>query len=166
VAGDQEDRNLEVVKLRMAFLQDITTLSGAAILIVLALAEGAKTTRQAILLTSTVTFFLAAALIAVNGVVFLLLLLRHPQRVVERDRATGGSSITLFAGGVFSAGMVSVASYAAGGSTQRMIADNKDDILLVGSVLLALVFFLIALRIILPWTLRRFDDYDPDDPLN
>jgi len=37
VADDQEQRNLEIVKLRLAFLQHITTLSGAATLIILAI---------------------------------------------------------------------------------------------------------------------------------
>jgi hypothetical protein len=43
MADDQEERSFEVVKLRIAFLQHITTLSGAAILIVLALIQRAET---------------------------------------------------------------------------------------------------------------------------
>jgi hypothetical protein len=162
-AVDQEERTFEVVKLRIAFLQHITTLSGAAILIVLALAERAETTRQALLLTSTVTFFLAAALIAVNGVVFLLMQLMHMERVVGRGRATAGSFTTFLTGGVFSAAMISVVFYAAGG-TRRMVANNIENVYLLGGALLALVFVLIALRINMRWILSRYYDYDPDDP--
>jgi hypothetical protein len=63
---DREDRLLEVVKLRIAFMQHITTLSGAAIVIIVALAERAEPPKQAILLMSSIIYFLAAALIAVT----------------------------------------------------------------------------------------------------
>jgi hypothetical protein len=47
MADDHEERSFEVVKLRIAFLQHITTLSGAAILIVLALIQRAETPKGA-----------------------------------------------------------------------------------------------------------------------
>ena len=42
-ANEQEQRNFELVKLRIAFLQHIATLSGAAIVIILALVERGET---------------------------------------------------------------------------------------------------------------------------
>jgi hypothetical protein len=55
MADDQEKMNFEIVKLRIAFLQHITTLSGAAILIIFALIQRAETGRSTYQLASIVS---------------------------------------------------------------------------------------------------------------
>jgi len=122
-AIDQDERIFEVVKLRIAFLQHITTLSGAAIVIILALAERAEPPKQAVLLMSSIIYFLAAALIVVFGVLGLLLRLMQKEQGVGSGRGTTGTYTTLLAGMVFSVGMLNVASYATGGT--RSLLEQK-----------------------------------------
>lgn len=71
-AVEKEDRTFEVVKLRIAFLQHITTLSGAAILIVLALNQRANTAGIAKELVTIVPFFVQATLVSLVGVMYLI----------------------------------------------------------------------------------------------
>ena len=157
-AAEQADRHFEVVKLRIAFLQHLTTLSGAAILIVLALAERAETTGQVILLLSTLTSFFVAALISITGVVFLLMLLTNTERVLGSNRATAGTFATYFAGLTFLVGMAAVAAFSAAGGTRRMIEDDIDLVYLVGALLLAFVVALIVQGIILLRLMRWIND--------
>jgi hypothetical protein len=111
LADDQEQRNLEVVKLRIAFLQHITTLSGAAIVIILALIERPETTREMLLQqASTLAFFVLAALISVQGVMYLT---THAEPAF-RLRGTTGRLTTALAGATFSAAIVSTAASAFG----------------------------------------------------
>jgi hypothetical protein len=160
---DREDRLLEVVKLRIAFMQHITTLSGAAIVIIVALAERAEPPKQAILLMSSIIYFLAAALIAVTGVVGLLLRLMQKEQGVGSGRGTTGTYTTLLAGIVFSVGMLNVASYVTGG-TRSLLEQKAENIQLFGSALAALIILIISTRFILPWAPRRFYGINLDEP--
>jgi hypothetical protein len=143
-AVEKEDRTFEVVKLRIAFLQHITTLSGAAIVIVLALIERADTAGQAYLLAISGGMFLAAAVISLYSIMSLI----WQTERVGRGRASAGRFATALANGAFAAGIISVAFFAAGGSTQSYVSITSK----VGGVLLALVWVLILLR----WWLRRY----------
>jgi hypothetical protein len=68
MADDQEERSFEVVKLRIAFLQHITTLSGAAILIVLALIQRAETPKGAYELAIAVPWFVVIPYRFIDGI--------------------------------------------------------------------------------------------------
>ena len=144
MAGDQEDRNFEIVKLRIAFFQHLTTLSGAAILIVLILIERADTARQAYLLAASGGMFLAGAVISIYSVVTLI----WDTERVGRGSASAGRLATGFASGAFTAGIISVAFFAAGGSLQSYASITYK----AGAVLLAFAWAVILLR----WWLRRY----------
>ena len=73
MADDQEQRNFEVLKLRISFLQHITTLSGAAILIVLALIQRSETATGVILLATAVPWFVLGVLISMTGVQIVII---------------------------------------------------------------------------------------------
>jgi hypothetical protein len=145
MADDQEQRTFEVIKLRVAFLQHITTLSGAAILIVLALIERAETAEEAYLLaTAAVSLFLVAAVISLYGVFSLTEQTEH----VGQARPSAGRVTAGFASATFAAGIAAVAFSAAVGSVQSCI----KVIYTGGAVLAALAWGLILLR----WLLRRY----------
>src|SRR5215208_1860440 len=116
VADDQEQRTFEVIKLRIAFLQHITTLSGAAILIILALVARAETVKQVKLLAGTVPLYVLAALISVGGIVLLI----GPPKIMRLERATTGGFTTVLAGSAFAGAIFLTAYYAAGG-TPRLL---------------------------------------------
>ena len=112
MVDDREERTFEIVKLRVAFLQHIITLSGAAILIILALIERAETTKAAWQLAAAVPLFVIAALVSVNGVVWLLVIV--PMLLVDRARESQGLFSTALAAASFSAGVVGAALSALG----------------------------------------------------
>ena len=151
-AVDQDERTFEVVKLRIAFLQHITTLSGAAILIIFALIERAETTSEAWLLATTVFQFLLAALISVMGIVLLLF---STERVVGYRAAKAGRFTTVSAGAAFASGSVWVAFYAAGGAALLGTIISYP----LAAFVLALVYgavLLLLLLLIVRWARRRF----------
>jgi hypothetical protein len=149
-AGDQEERTFEVIKLRIAFLQHITTLSGAAIVIILTLVERPETVGKALLLAVPVTMFLIAALISVIGVVFLTVFLTVFKGPAGYNIASGGFA-TMAAGMAFSAGVVTVAFFAAGGSFRSYTTITYTIVALWGALL-----FVTLLLLLLPWLWRRF----------
>jgi hypothetical protein len=153
-AVDQEDRTFEVVKLRIAFLQHITTLSGAAILIILALVERAETKRGALLLATTASFFLLAALSAVGGIVALLIRTEY----VRLDRARDGSLAILWAATAFIMGIVTVTYFAAGGSFWLYVVITFA----VAAIPVSLLLLRRPMSALIRWIMIRFYDYDPD----
>jgi hypothetical protein len=131
MADDREQRGFEVVKLRIAFLQHITTLSGAAILIILALVQRAPTPGIALQLAVTGSLFVYAALISVVGIASMLGL--GDMAEVDYSRSSPGRRTTFFAGGAFCGG-VAVALFAiAGFPAWTLLA------MALGSALLSLV---------------------------
>ena len=135
-------------------MQHITTLSGAAILIILALVERAGTKREALLVGGTVPLFLIAALTSVIGVMFLLM---HTGPAAY-GKASARRLLTYFAGGMFSGGMITVAFFVAGDSYRLVKASIKQAAATsLESVLLVLVALL--LLILLRWLRRRYWGY-------
>jgi hypothetical protein len=144
MADDQEQRTFEVIKLRVAFLQHITTLSGAAILIVLALIERAETAEEAYMLATAAVSLFLVAVISLYGVFSLTEQTEH----VGQARPSAGRVTAGFASATFAAGIAAVAFSAAVGSVQSYI----KVIYTGGAVLAALAWGLILLR----WLLRRY----------
>jgi FtsH-binding integral membrane protein len=114
MADDQEQRGVEAIKLRIAFLQHIATLSGAAIVIILALIQRAETAREAHRLESTIPLFLLAVLGSLLGVTLLIIRTERAGWV----QASAGRFTTLFASALFLAG-VTTAAYSAAGVPER-----------------------------------------------
>jgi hypothetical protein len=115
MADDQEQKTFEIVKLRIAFLQHITTLSGAAILIILALMQRAKPEPDAtafVPLEATIAMFAAAASISVLGLVWLLVM-EHRSLWVH-PRGSHGKYATFLAANTFAAGVLFAALSAVG----------------------------------------------------
>jgi ABC-type sugar transport system permease subunit len=108
MADDHEERSFEVVKLRIAFLQHITTLSGAAILIVLALIQRAETPKGAYELAIAVPWFVVSTLISMA----VILMLIPDTEFVHHLRASTGSNSTDLAGAAFTTGVAAVAAHA------------------------------------------------------
>jgi FtsH-binding integral membrane protein len=116
MADDQEQRVVEVIKLRITFLQHIATLGGAAIVIILALIQRAETAREAHLLESTIPLFLVAVVISLFGVALLIIHTEHAGHV----QASAGRFTTLFASAMCLAG-VTTAAYSAAGVPERWL---------------------------------------------
>ena len=139
MADDQEQRTFEVIKLRIAFLQHITTLSGAAILIMLALIERAETAEVAKEMAVVVPFFALAVLFSLVGALYLTYELELRPRV----RASAGRLATINATSLFSAAVV-VAAASAAGVPERVIKPIAD--ILLGLVLVAFVVVFLLLK--------------------
>jgi hypothetical protein len=99
---DQEQKKLEVIKLRIAFLQHASTLSGATTLIVVALIQRAD--RVNLLQTSLAIPTPLFALAAVVSVAYTVKLINHVESADPVDASTGRFAAMivcgLFAGGV------------------------------------------------------------------
>ena len=103
MADDREQRGFEVVKLRIAYLQHITTLSGAAILIILALIQRAPTADIAVKLAVDASTFVYAVLISVFSIGTLLGLDHLAD--VDHSQKSPGRRATFFASGAFGTGV-------------------------------------------------------------
>jgi hypothetical protein len=105
MADDQEQRNLEVVKLRIAFLQHMTTLSGAATLIILAIMQRTEDPQVVRALAFVLSIFGLAALVSLQGMMYLI---NAPERTDRRLRGSAGRLSTWIAGSTFGAGVGTV----------------------------------------------------------
>jgi hypothetical protein len=117
VADDQEQRNFELVKLRIAFLQHITTLSGAAILIMLALIERAETAEAAGLLATGAAFYGLAVLVSVVGIMYLINYVKYEDPI----QGSPGWFATLAAASAFAAAVLGTAVTIAGVPTRMLV---------------------------------------------
>jgi hypothetical protein len=138
VADDQEQRTLEVIKLRIAFLQHITTLSGAAILIVLALIQRAETAEVAKGLATALPFFALAALFSLFGVWSLI----HRLEVQQHVPASAGKLATINSTSLFSSAVL-VAAVSAARVADRVLSPIAFIVLPLELVAFVVVFLLL-----------------------
>jgi hypothetical protein len=92
LSDDQEQRKLEVVKLRMAFLQHMTTLSGAAALVILAILQGDAAYRVEASLAVVLVWFGLATVVSVVGMVLLINFIEETRLPLQRTTAPGQRS--------------------------------------------------------------------------
>ena len=130
---DQEQRNFEIVKLRIAFLQQLTTLSGAATLIVLALMQRTESTLVVWRLSLDLALFGIATLGCVVGATRLI---NHTQMRGHDLERSAGRGTTNLAGAVF--GGAVVALMFAGFRIPNLFAFTT---LLVASLVIDILYF-------------------------
>jgi hypothetical protein len=105
MSDDREQRNLEVIKLRITFLQHMTTLSGAATLIVLAIMQRSDDAQVVSAFALTIFIFGVAAIVSVYGLTFLV---NIPGRHDRPLQGSEGFWTTLVAGTAFGSGVSTV----------------------------------------------------------
>jgi hypothetical protein len=152
-AVDQDERTFEVVKLRIAFLQHITTLSGAATLIILAIMQRTEdpfVVRD--LATIIVVTYAFTAVFSVLGIVSVINML---QRADLYPRPDTGRYITVIASGSFAAGTMLVAIISTGVPPVRFIFTAA-----VFAAVLAAIFR--ATRLLSKEPGTNGEDQDPD----
>ena len=160
MADDQEQRNLEVVKLRIAFLQHMTTLSGAATLIILALLQRIRDPDAVWNLALLSAVLASSTVVSVWGMLLLLYLLG---RTDLRLRGSHGLLTTLIAGSLFVAGVVNVAVVAFRFptlTTRNFFFIVLGAILLIWGIILGIIFLSWKRRSHEPQT--NAEDQDPD----
>jgi hypothetical protein len=136
---DQAQRNLEVVKLRITFLQHMTTLSGAATLIILAIMQRARDPFVVSnLATVTVHSYAFTAFFSVVAMVLLINALERTDLPLRRDT---GRFTTQVASASFGVGMVFVVII----STRVYVVSFIITAVVMAAILVAL-FFLIGER--------------------
>jgi hypothetical protein len=81
VANDLDQKRLEIVKLRIDVLKQVTTLSGAATLIVLAISQQVQTLKNVVLLGIAGFYFGTATLVALFHMMWLLRMLDRTDSV-------------------------------------------------------------------------------------
>jgi xanthine/uracil permease len=105
VPDNQYQENLEIVKLRIAYLQHLTTLGGAATLIVLAVMQRTETPFVDWELAVDLSFFGFATLVYVLSVARLI---NHAQWNGRDLESSAGQTSANLAGAVFAGGVVSL----------------------------------------------------------
>jgi hypothetical protein len=105
VAEDRYQENLEIVKLRIAFMQHLTTLSGAATLIVLAILQRTEEDFLAWELGVVLALFGVATLLCVSGAARLINQAQTRGRELENS---AGQRMATLGAAVFAAAVVSL----------------------------------------------------------
>jgi hypothetical protein len=105
VGDDQYQKNLETIKLRIAFLQHLATLSGAATVIVLATIQRTETTLVITQLAFVLGLFGVATLVCVIGAAMLI---KYTQKEESDLESRAGWITAEVAGGLFAAGVLSL----------------------------------------------------------